>query len=110
MPDLEKWKSLVPGKLPGWLLLATLAASLLLLSVAIWRSRTLPRMRWVLRGILPFGLFVVWAILSTAWSPLKVVSLGQAGGLRRSSCWRRAWPYAGTVQGIPRQFSGTCAS
>jgi O-antigen ligase len=34
-----------------------------------------------LRSLLPFGLFVGWAILSTYWSALKTISLAQAGSL-----------------------------
>ena len=34
-----------------------------------------------LRSLLPFGLFVSWAILSTLWSPLKTISFAQAGSL-----------------------------
>lgn len=39
--------------------------------------------RWsLILGLLaPFGLFVIWAIVSTLWSPLKSVSLGQVSGL-----------------------------
>jgi len=57
------------------------AAVLLLLTVAIWRSRAQPRWLPVLYGVIPFGIFLIWAILSTAWSPLRTVSLGQAGSL-----------------------------
>ncbi len=35
----------------------------------------------VLVRLSPFGLFIGWAIVSVLWSPLKTLSLGQAGGL-----------------------------
>ncbi len=37
-----------------------------------------PRAVPVLRRLLPFGLFSIWATLSFLWSPLKVVTLGHA--------------------------------
>ncbi|MGD0898900.1 MAG: hypothetical protein ABR915_13765, partial [Thermoguttaceae bacterium] len=55
----------------------TIAAMGLIL-VREWRTRRCRSAAWCL---FPLGLFVAWAIVSTAWSPLRAVSLGQAGGL-----------------------------
>lgn len=40
-----------------------------------------PKRGTVVRTLIPLGIFICWAILSTLWSPLKSASIGQAGGL-----------------------------
>jgi O-antigen ligase len=55
--------------------------TLAVLSLVLLRSRHLPHGGEVLFGLAPLGLFVAWSLLSTAWSPLKSVSLGQSVGL-----------------------------
>lgn len=88
---------------------ASRAVALLLLTVAVWRSRTLPNASPVLRAALPFGLFVMWAILSTAWSPLKGVSLGQAGSLAAqlmlATCIAMRWSGSGDTSTILKHLS-----
>src|SRR5262249_44340061 len=49
--------------------------------VTILRAWKSPRRPMVVACFLPYGLFVAWAFVSAAWSPLKSISLGQAGGL-----------------------------
>lgn len=56
-------------------------SGLSVLGIMIVRSWHHPRRRVVARCLLPLGLYVGWAIVSTFWSPLKAVSLGQAVGL-----------------------------
>ena len=43
-----------------------------------WHQQRRQALSWCL---LPWGLYVGWAIISTFWSPLKAVSLGQVFGL-----------------------------
>jgi O-antigen ligase len=46
--------------------------------LAVWyRPQRASAMRW----LFPFGVFVAWSILSTLWSPLRAVSIGQSGSL-----------------------------
>ena len=40
-----------------------------------------PRRSQVVSRLWPLGLFAVWCLASTLWSPLKAVSLGQAGSM-----------------------------
>jgi O-antigen ligase len=64
--------------------LAKVAARLFVLgglSLALVRYWTLPRRKAVMQALCPFCLFVAWAGVSTAWSALPAVSLGQAAGL-----------------------------
>ena len=61
--------------------LAVRALGMFILGIAIAESWHQPGRRAVARCLLPFGLYLGWSILSTFWSPLKSVSLGQAGGL-----------------------------
>lgn len=61
--------------------LAVRVIGLVLLGLAIFSSWRQPRRQAVARCLLPLGLYVCWSILSTLWSPLKSISLGQAGGL-----------------------------
>ncbi len=41
-------------------------------------SRRRPVVAWCFT---PFAAFIAWALVTTAWSPLKVISIGQWGGL-----------------------------
>jgi len=88
---------------------ASRAIALLLLTMAIWKSRTLPNAPFVLRAVLPFTLFVMWAVLSTAWSPLKGVSLGQAGSLASqvmlATCIAMRWSGSGDTSTILKHLS-----
>ncbi len=59
----------------------TRAVALLSLGLLIWWHWDQPARPRIARWLSPFGLFVLWAIASTAWSPLKVFSLGQAASL-----------------------------
>jgi hypothetical protein len=61
--------------------LSVRVGTLAVLSLALLRSQPLPHRSDVLFGLAPLGLFVAWSLLSTAWSPLKSVSLGQSAGL-----------------------------
>ena len=61
--------------------LAVRALGMFILGIAIAESWHQPGRRAVARCLLPVGLYLGWSILSTFWSPLKSVSLGQAGGL-----------------------------
>lgn len=61
--------------------LAVRGVTLVTLPYYLFRHWTLPRRRVVTWCLLPFGLYLGWAIVSVAWSALKPVSLGQAGGL-----------------------------
>ena len=54
---------------------------LLCFGVTIAGSWRHPRRRLVGWCLWPWGLYIGWAIVSTFWSPLKSVSLGQAFGL-----------------------------
>lgn len=54
---------------------------LTVLTIVVVRLWQHPRRSHVVRVLLPLGLFVAWAMLSTLWSPLKSVSLGQSGSL-----------------------------
>lgn len=61
--------------------LAARALALTLLGWTILRHFNNSRLSAVVRCLLPLGLFAAWAVLSTLWSPLRAVSLGQASGL-----------------------------
>lgn len=49
--------------------------------ITILRAWHSPRRPTVIACLLPYGVFVAWAIVSVVWSPLKSVTIGQAGGL-----------------------------
>ena len=55
--------------------------ALILLGVAFVTLPNKALKRRTLLCLLPFGLYALWAIISTLWSPLKAVSLGHAGEL-----------------------------
>ncbi len=55
--------------------------ALALLAYMLSRLWTDPKRPAVMRCLFPFGVFVSWCMLSTFWSPLKAVSLGQSAGL-----------------------------
>jgi O-antigen ligase len=55
--------------------------SIVALGFALYQLWGHPRRAVVLRCLMPFGLYLLWAFLSVLWSPLKAVSLGQALGL-----------------------------
>jgi len=59
--------------------LAARGVSLLILSVMLLRQFGSLRGSAVMKTLLPFGLFVIWGMVSVAWSPLKSVSAGQIG-------------------------------
>lgn len=47
----------------------------------VFAGRQRPAIRFALATLSGFFLYVAWSITSTLWSPLKVVTLGQSGGL-----------------------------
>jgi len=55
--------------------------AIIVLGITLVRAWHLPRRQVVVVCLAPYALFVAWAIVSAAWSPLKAVSLGQASGL-----------------------------
>jgi O-antigen ligase len=55
--------------------------SLAVLPLALLRAWDRPRCRRAIHTMLPLGLFVGWSIVSSAWSALPAVSLGQASSL-----------------------------
>ncbi len=60
--------------------LGSRAAVCLLLAITLASLWTHPRRPSAVRALAPWVLFAGWALLSTAWSPLKSVSLGQSAG------------------------------
>ena len=67
-----------------WIALIKLAvriSAFFVLGIVIARSWHQQRRQALSWCLLPWGLYVGWAIVSTFWSPLKAVSLGQAFGL-----------------------------
>ena len=67
-----------------WIALIKLAvriSAFFVLGIVIARAWHLQRRQALSWCLLPWGLYVGWAIVSTFWSPLKAVSLGQAFGL-----------------------------
>jgi O-antigen ligase len=56
-------------------------SAVFVLGIGIARLWHHPRRRALSWCLFPWGLYVGWAIVSTFWSPLKSVSLGQALGL-----------------------------
>jgi len=71
------------GSLDGIALikLALRISAFFVLGIMIARSWHHPRRPDLSWWLLPWGLYVGWSIVSTFWSPLKAVSLGQAFGL-----------------------------
>lgn len=61
--------------------LAVRISAFFVLGIVIARAWHQQRRQALSRCLLPWGLYVGWAIVSTFWSPLKAVSLGQAFGL-----------------------------
>jgi O-antigen ligase len=61
--------------------LAARGLAIVVLLVTLARAWHLPRRPIVMAALAPYGLFVLWAIASAAWSPLPAVTIGQAGGL-----------------------------
>ena len=61
--------------------LAGLVARAILAYALLRTWRGTRRQRLAAWALVPLGLYTDLAIISTAWSPLKAVSLGQAGGL-----------------------------
>jgi len=55
-----------------------LVAVLAILLLRLWRHSRRPA---VMRCFLPLSMFVLWSLVSTLWSPLKAVSLGQSSSL-----------------------------
>jgi O-antigen ligase len=51
------------------------------LGTVLVRLRNHPRFSTVMWTLAPLGVFVAWSLVSTLWSPLKAVSIGQANGL-----------------------------
>ena len=60
---------------------ATRIAALGLLVPAILILRNRYRSESTLTWLIPFGVYIGWAVVSTLWSPLKTVSLGQSFSL-----------------------------
>ena len=58
-----------------------LVSVLLATTVGLLSSLGQRSSRLVLSSFLPFFIFLAWALVSVLWSPLRAVSLGQAGGL-----------------------------
>jgi O-antigen ligase len=61
--------------------LATRGIVIMALGITLLACGSSPRRRLVLWCLAPFGIYLLWAIASVAWSPLKAISLGQAGSL-----------------------------
>jgi O-antigen ligase len=53
-------------------------AALLLAISLLLKLNYHPRSVSVLRRLIPFGVFSIWATVSTLWSPMKIVTLGHA--------------------------------
>ena len=49
--------------------------------ITLFRNSSHPLFRRVVDPLIPFYLYLAWAIVSAFWSPLKSVTLGQAGSL-----------------------------
>lgn len=50
------------------------------LGMALWSQRRQPHFLVIATCLAPLGVFAAWAIVSTLWSPLKAVSIGQVIG------------------------------
>lgn len=76
--------------------------ALVLVITLLFRLNFHPRAVPVLRRLMPFAMFAVWATLSVSWSPMKIVTLGHAleavtlvaialcAGILVNSEWRRS--------------------
>ena len=53
--------------------------AIVLLSWCLFKKRMSVREREVIRHLIPFGIFAVWAICSTFWSPISAATLGHSG-------------------------------
>ena len=58
-----------------------LAFTCLLGAFSVWRLSLLRSFWRVAAPLVPFGVFFVFALISTLWSPLKSVTIAQSGGL-----------------------------
>jgi exopolysaccharide production protein ExoQ len=69
-PDLASLDGLAVIKIASRIL------SIALLSIVLVTVRNYEQSKKVFRQLIPFGIFVMWAIASTLWSPIPSVSLG----------------------------------
>lgn len=80
-PESDDLRPLLPEQLMNYAKVFLRLSVLTLMAAMLIGLRNHPRLGKVIWHMIPFWMFAAWALVSTTWSPLQKVTLGQSMGL-----------------------------